>query len=121
MLQTSTIDLINTILISAGIGICGMCLLHIAASTNLNRVIRRYFLLFFPVLLLNMSMHLVRQSLDGSPGAGVRTAMQVMPFIEGNAAMREYTEAAEVDYDKKLAGSCAAYALGRIREKSGLG
>ena len=40
MFQTSTIDLINTILISAGIGICGMCLLHIAASTNLNKVIR---------------------------------------------------------------------------------
>ena len=53
MSQTATIDLINTILISAGIGICGMCLLHIATSTELNKVIRRYFLLFFPVLLLN--------------------------------------------------------------------
>lgn len=86
MIQTATIDLINTILISAGIGICGMCLLHIATSTELNKVIRRYFLLFFPVLLLNMSMHLVRQILNGLPGAEVRTAMIAMPFVEGNAA-----------------------------------
>ena len=86
MLQSATIDLINTILISAGIGICGMCLLHIATSTNLNSVIRRYFLLFFPVLLLNMSMHLARQIMNGLPGAGVRSAMIAAPFIEGNAA-----------------------------------
>ena len=71
----STVNLINALFIAAGIGVCGLCFLQITSSGHLRREVRRYFQVFFLLILLYISTHLARQLMDGLPGAGVRTAL----------------------------------------------
>ena len=81
--QLSVVNLINTIIISMGIGVCGMCFLHITTSVNLPRIFRRYFQLIFMVLLpLYMTSHLARRLMEGLPGSGVRTVLYILPPVE---------------------------------------
>ena len=78
----STVNLINALFIAAGIGICGLCFLQISASGHLRKEVRRYFQVFFLLILLYISTHLARQLMDGLPGAGVRTALQIVTLVE---------------------------------------
>lgn len=82
--QFSTPDLINIIIICVGIGICGMCFLHITTSENLKRekVFRRYFQLFFVFLILCITSHLIRIILEGIPGEGIHAVLNILPFCE---------------------------------------
>ena len=78
----STVNLINALFIAAGIGICGLCFLQITSSGHLRKEVRRYFQVFFLLILLYISTHLARQLMDGLPGAGVRTALQIVTLVE---------------------------------------
>ena len=79
----STVNLINTIMISIGLGVCGMCFMHITTSVNLPRIFRRYFQLIFMILLpLYMTSHLARRLMEGLPGSGVRAVLCILPPIE---------------------------------------
>ena len=82
----SVFNLINLIFIAAGIGICGLSLLQINASSHLQKEVRRYFQFFFSVIILYISSHLARQLMDGIPGSGVRSALYIVTFIETIAA-----------------------------------
>ena len=84
-LTFSIVELINILIISAGIGVCGMCFLHISTSENLKqeKVFRRYFQLFFIFLILCITSHLVRQILDGQLGKGMHTFLSILPCLEG--------------------------------------
>ena len=84
--QITTVNLINTIMIAMGIGICAMCLIHITTSSNLQKDIKRYFTLILPGLILNMGAHLARQIMEGQPGAIVRAILYIFPCIEGVAS-----------------------------------
>lgn len=84
--QITTVNLINTIIIAMGIGICTMCFIHIATSSNLQKDIKRYFTLILPGLILNMGAHLARQIMEGQPGNIVRTILYILPCIEGVAS-----------------------------------
>ena len=66
--SVSVFNLINLIFIAAGIGICGLSLLQINASSHLRKEVRRYFQVFFSVIILYISAHLARQLMDGIPG-----------------------------------------------------
>ena len=81
----SVVDLINIVIITVGIGICGMCFLHITTSENLKqqKVLRRYFQLLFIFLALCISSHLVRLIFDGQPGQGMKIFLSIMPCLEG--------------------------------------
>ena len=79
----STVNLINALFIAAGIGICGLCFLQITSSGHLRKEVRRYFQVFFLLILLYISTHLARQLMDGLPGAGVRTALQIVTLDWG--------------------------------------
>lgn len=81
----SIIDLINIFIIAAGIGVCGMCFLHITTSENLKKEkeFRRYFQIFFIFLTLCITAHLIRLVLNGQPGKGMHIFLTIMPCLEG--------------------------------------
>ncbi len=78
----SSADLINALFIAAGIGICFLCFLQITASVHLKKEVRRYFQVFFLLIVLYISTHLARQIMNGRAGSGVRTALFIVTFIE---------------------------------------
>lgn len=82
----SIVNFINTIFIAAGIGICGLCFLHITSSNHLRKEIRRYFQVFFLLLILYISVHLARQTMEGIAGDGIHIALNIVTFIEILAA-----------------------------------
>jgi len=82
----STANLINLIFIAAGIGISGLCFLQITGSVHLRKDVRRYFQVFFVLIMIYISAHLARQLMDGLPGGGVRVALSVVTFAEMTAA-----------------------------------
>jgi serine phosphatase RsbU (regulator of sigma subunit) len=84
--SVSLANFINTVIIAAGIGICGLCIMHISSAAHLGKEIRRYFQLFFSLILLYITAHLARQIMDGIPGEGVRTALYIVTFVELLAA-----------------------------------
>ena len=81
-----TVTLINLLCIAAGIGICGLCFLQITSSTHLRKDVRRYFQVFFSVIVLYISTHLARELMNGLPGAGVNAALRTVTFAEMSAA-----------------------------------
>ena len=82
----TTIDLLNCLFIAAGIGVCGLCFLHITSSHHLDKKVRQYFQLFFLLIILYISTHLARELMNGLPGGGVRIALYTVTFIEILAA-----------------------------------
>jgi serine phosphatase RsbU (regulator of sigma subunit) len=84
--SVSFANFINTIIIASGIGICGLCIMHISAALHLGKEVRRYFQIFFSLIILYITAHLARQYMDGLPGEGVRTALYIITFVELLAA-----------------------------------
>ncbi len=75
-------DLINTFIISVGIGVCVMIIQHISFSANLKTELKKFARFFFIVLILYISLHLARQLMNGMPGDGIRTALYVVTTLE---------------------------------------
>lgn len=86
MFVMSPENLINFFFIAAGIGICGLSFLQITSSTHLRKDLRRFFQVFFLLIIVYISTHLARQLMDGFPGAGIRAALQAVTFVEVLAA-----------------------------------
>lgn len=84
--NVSTVNLINTLFISAGIGVCSLCLMQITASIHIRKDVRRYFQLFFSLILLYISTHLARQFMDGVSGEAVRVIQYIVTFVEITSA-----------------------------------
>ena len=78
----SVVDLINILFIAIGIGVCGLCFLQISASIHLRKVVRRYFQVFFLLILIYITSHLARQLMDSIMGNSVRIALYAVTFIE---------------------------------------
>ena len=82
----STVNLINALLLTIGIGVCGMCYLHITVSVNLPRKFRRYFQYIFITLPIYIAAYLARVFIEGLPGPGISVALRVLPTAEIVAA-----------------------------------
>lgn len=82
----SIANLINILFIAAGIGICGLCFLHITSSVHLQKAVRRYFQVFFSLITLYIAAHLARLLMEGQEGSVVRIALYAVTFIEMLAA-----------------------------------
>ena len=80
--NVSVVDFINIMIIAVGLGVCGLCLLQIAASIHLRKDVRRYFRIFFSMIALYISAHLARQMMDGVAGNGVRVALMILTTTE---------------------------------------
>lgn len=79
-------DIINLVFVAIGIGVCFLCLLQITVSDHLRKEIRRYFQVFFTMILLYITSHLLRQLGDGYPGDSVRALLYSVTYIELMAA-----------------------------------
>ena len=75
-------NMVNILMIAAGIGICGMIILQVSSGTQLRREVTRYFQLFFGVVILYIGSHLARQLLEGQPGAVVHYALYGVTLLE---------------------------------------
>lgn len=82
----SIVDIINFFFIAAGIGICSLSIRQVSRSVFLRKEIRRYFQIFFLVLIVYISMHLIRQILNGLAGNGVRITLYTVTLLEMLAA-----------------------------------
>jgi len=78
----TTGNLINIIIIAAGIGICGMNILQVSTGARLSKEATRYFQLFFGMVLLYIGSHLARQLMEGTPGQGIRVALITVTLLE---------------------------------------
>ena len=75
-------NLINVFIIAIGIGICALNIFTVSTGAKLRKEVTRYFQVFFSVIILYIASHLLRQVLDGIPGAGIHTTLYVVTFIE---------------------------------------
>ena len=83
MLFSITIqNLINFFIIAFGIGICSMVILHLSGGSKLRKEVTRYFQIFFALIIVYILSHLLRQTMDGLAGEGVRVALYVVTFLE---------------------------------------
>ncbi len=82
MFQISAINLINLIIVAAGIGVSVLCILHITVSASLRKAVQHCFQILFLLLLLYIITHLSRQLMDGLPGDGVFLALHAFTFSE---------------------------------------
>ena len=78
----STVDLINLLIISAGVGVSVMCFLQIANARHLQKEVRRYFQVFFLFIIVYAATHLARQIMNGIAGNGVRIALYTVTCAE---------------------------------------
>ena len=75
-------NLINLFIIAAGFGICALNILQVSTGDRLRKEVRRYFRIFFSLIIVYMLMHLTRDMMNGVPGAGVHTAIRIVTFTE---------------------------------------
>ncbi len=74
-------NLINLIMISAGIGICSLTIIQ-TAKAPINKLVRKFFTFFLWMIIGYISMHLFRQLLDGNPGKAVSVIIRIVTFVE---------------------------------------
>ena len=79
-------NFINFFFIAVGIGTCGLSFLQISTSRHLRKEIRKYFQVFFLLIILYISAHLARELMDGVSGDAIWKALQAVTFIEVLAA-----------------------------------
>ena len=75
-------DMINVMFIAAGIGICGMSMMQVSAGMHIRVEIKKYFQVFFSLILVYIIMHLTRMMMDGLTDDIVFTGIRVVTFIE---------------------------------------
>ena len=75
-------QIINIIIISIGIGICMLNMLQMARNVQIQDIFRRYFMVFFGLLLVYIICHLGRIPLEGHPGTAVWVSLQMLTTLE---------------------------------------
>ena len=75
-------DLINIIFIAVGVGVCALCLLQITVSNHLRKEIKRYFQVFFFLIILYIGTHLLRMIFDSMPGEGNVDWHKIIPMLK---------------------------------------
>ena len=75
-------NFINVIIIAVGIGVCGLSVMQVSSGIHIRPEAKKYFQLFFSLIIIYISMHLTRQMMDGQAGNGVHVAIITVTFIE---------------------------------------
>ena len=75
-------NFINVIIIAVGIGVCGLSVMQVSSGIHIRTEVKKYFQLFFSLIIIYISMHLTRQMLDGQSGQGIHIAIMTVTFIE---------------------------------------
>lgn len=71
--HASTTDLINIVILAAGVGVCGMIFLLISKSLYLSNALKRSLQTFFAVLSVNLIAQIIVQAVLEHPGDGIHT------------------------------------------------
>ena len=74
-------NIINALVISAGIGISLLCIIQINKSP-INKFIKVFFSIFFTLTIVYVAMNLARRLMEGIPGEGITNGLYVITFIE---------------------------------------
>ena len=74
-------DVINFVIIAAGIGISGLSIIQIGKSL-VDKQIKVYFTVFLSLVITYVSMYLIRMLINGSPGDTVRITLQIVTLTE---------------------------------------
>ena len=75
-------NFINILIIASGVGICALNILQVSSGSWMRKEVKRYFQIFFSLIIVYLLAHLARQMMDGIAGAGVRAAMIGVTFVE---------------------------------------
>ena len=75
-------NLINILFIAAGIGICSISFLHVGSGMHIRKEIKKYFQLFFTLINIYVSMHLIRMLMEGRTEDVFVIGIRVVTFIE---------------------------------------
>ncbi|MCR5060591.1 MAG: hypothetical protein K6A80_06115 [Saccharofermentans sp.] len=75
-------SLINVIFIAAGIGICSMSIMQVGSGIHIRKEVKGYFQIFFTLINIYISMHLIRMLLEGHSGEGFAIGIRVVTFTE---------------------------------------
>ena len=80
--ELSASNIINIMFISAGIGVCGLSLIHVSSGMHIRKEAKKYFQVFFSLIIIYICMHLTRMMMDGRTELGVYTGIRIITFIE---------------------------------------
>jgi len=75
-------NFINVIIIAVGVGVCGLSVMQVSSGIHIRPEVKKYFQLFFSLIIIYISMHLTRQMLDGQEGNAVHAVISTVTFIE---------------------------------------
>jgi len=75
-------NFINVIIIAIGVGVCGLSVMQVSSGIHIRPEVKKYFQLFFSLIIIYITMHLTRQMMDGQAGKGVHVAIMIVTFIE---------------------------------------
>ena len=81
MIEITTGNLINVIMIAMGIGISALSIIQISKAP-IPKQVRRFFVVFLSLVIGYITMHLARQLLEGHPGPAVRIAIGTVTCVE---------------------------------------
>lgn len=81
-IDLSLANLINTVFIGLGLGICSLSILHVGSGMHIRKEIKGYFQLFFTMINIYISMHLIRMLMEGHPETGYSITIRVVTFVE---------------------------------------
>ena len=81
-IDLSLANLINTVFIGIGLGVCSLSILHVGAGMHIRKEVKKYFQIFFTLINTYISMHLIRMLMEGHPEAGYSVAIRAVTFIE---------------------------------------
>ena len=81
-IDLSFANLINVIFIAAGIGICSMSIMQVGSGIHIRKEAKVYFQLFFTLINIYISMHLIRMLMDGHSDAGFAIVIRAVTFTE---------------------------------------
>ena len=74
-------NLINTVMIAIGIGVCGLSLVQVGKAP-IEKQSRKYLMVFLWMILGYITLHLVRELLNGIEGNAILISMRVDTFFE---------------------------------------
>ena len=81
-IDISLANLINTVFIGVGLGVCSLSILHVGAGMHIRKEIKKYFQLFLTLINIYISMHLIRMLMEGHPETGYAVIIRVATFLE---------------------------------------
>ncbi len=81
-IDLSFANLLNIIFIAAGIGICSISIMQVGSGIHIRKEVKGYFQIFFTLINIYISMHLIRMLLEGHSGEWFSIGIRAVTFTE---------------------------------------